>query len=155
MRTSRSRLARLEHDGGKRRWLLELDHDLVDGDIRAADITEVPLDPFARPKGDVFRIDADVHASATHLDVDADGHGPRHEFGHVFRSYQAIGRRRRSGDERWSFRARRRRNEGRWTRFFALWQPRRDRCAIGMNSWSSAAGTRPFRVGRPRNSRNI
>lgn len=84
MRARGARLARAKSEVRERRWLLELDENLLDSNIGSAEVTEVPLDPFAWVNDDVFRIHSDVDLPTAHLDVDADGNHARHELGHIF-----------------------------------------------------------------------
>ena len=111
MRTRRAGLARLEVRRGERRRLVELDQQLFDGNVGAAEVSKIPLDALARLQVHLGRRSDEVDAAGVLLDVDAYRNRAHRELVQVFRTNQPIGRCRRRGHERRRLGARRRGDE--------------------------------------------
>lgn len=104
VRSRCSRFPRPELSARERGGLVELDHELVDGDVRAAEVAEVPFDALTDAERDFLRNDPEVHAAAVHFDVDAHRNGANGELRQIAGAKQTIGRRRRCSDQRRRFR---------------------------------------------------
>ena len=72
MRTRAARFTGAEHVLRERGRLFELDDDLVDRNVGAAEVAEVPFDPFAGADADFQRLRDELIATGGLLDVDAD-----------------------------------------------------------------------------------
>ena len=80
MRTCSSRPSRFECRLRERRGLLELDHQLVDRNVRAGEISEIPLDAFADFQDRFVRIRSQKNASAARFNVDSHWKRSHREF---------------------------------------------------------------------------